>query len=107
MMGPYYSPEDFGLELIGSVDTAGTYEYDMFCVWVHEETKAIYYATESGCSCPSPFEDVTIETMTRVPEPNALRSLMKSWAEQSYGEEPLTGAQISAIIQKTHAAVAA
>jgi len=102
LSGPFYNPENFGLELTGSVDTAGAYEYDEFAVWVHKENKSIYYATDSGCSCPTPFEEVTIETMTRVPDPNALRSPMKSWGESSYGERPLTGVQISDLIKKVH-----
>lgn len=55
---PYYYPEKTGLVQIGAIDTAGSYEFDILCVWQHEESGKLYYATDSGCSCPSPFEDI-------------------------------------------------
>lgn len=54
---PYYNPEDSGLSILDSVDTAGSYEFDMFVVFSKDEDKTLYYDTDSGCSCPVPFED--------------------------------------------------
>lgn len=63
--GPYYDPQMYGLELVGTVDwTDEPYEFDMTAVWRDPQTGDLFYADDSGCSCPIPFEDVTRETMT-------------------------------------------
>lgn len=54
---PYYSPELCGLEIFESIDTAGSYEFDIFCIWKQEETGNLYWDSDSGCSCPSPFDN--------------------------------------------------
>lgn len=53
-MSMYDNPEKFGLKLIGVVDIAGSYEFDMFAVW--KDGRKFCYAQDSGCSCPTPFE---------------------------------------------------
>jgi hypothetical protein len=53
----YDSPEKLGLEIFGAAsDDDLSYEFDMFVVWLDAEGR-LYYAYDSGCSCPSPFED--------------------------------------------------
>ena len=54
----YYSPEASGLTIFDSIDTAGSYEFDIFLILM-DENKNLYYCKDSGCSCPVPFEDVT------------------------------------------------
>lgn len=54
---PYYSPERCGLEIFESIDTAGSYEFDMFVVWKKLDDNTLWWDTDSGCSCPSPFDD--------------------------------------------------
>lgn len=54
----WYSPEKHGLTIVGSVDDPNaSYSFDMLVVWQHENGK-MFYGMDSGCSCPSPFEDV-------------------------------------------------
>jgi hypothetical protein len=55
----YYSPENLGYSTFGSVDVGSSYEFDIFLVL--EKAGKLYYASDSGCSCPTPFED-TLET---------------------------------------------
>lgn len=51
-----YAPESFGLTFIGEADLAEPdYSFDLVGVWKGEE--GYYLATDSGCSCPTPFED--------------------------------------------------
>lgn len=58
MSNPYYNPEDFDLEIVGSIDLAEPdYSFDLLVVWYHAPTSTFYWASDSGCSCPSPFED--------------------------------------------------
>ena len=60
----YYSPEAFELKLIGEVDLSEPdYSFDILAVWKGES--GYYLATDSGCSCPSPFENYnTVDDLT-------------------------------------------
>lgn len=53
---PYYYPERSNLEIFVDIDTAGSYEFEMLIVWRHLKDGTLWYATDSGCSCPTPFE---------------------------------------------------
>lgn len=55
----YGSPRRYGLRIVLSVDWGGDYEFNMLMVWYHAESGRYYWGTDSGCSCPSPFEDAT------------------------------------------------
>ena len=58
MSNPYYQAEEFGLTPLGEVELREPcYSFDILAVWYHAETKRFYWATDSGCSCPAPFED--------------------------------------------------
>lgn len=58
-MTDYYSPEDSGLRTIGEVDWSdGDYQFDLTVVWQRKDGTFVY-GEDSGCSCPSPFEDQT------------------------------------------------
>lgn len=63
----YYSPEKFGLRVIGEAEfSSGSYEFDTVVLWRDTETGAFYTAQDSGCSCPMPFEAIGREQMTRI-----------------------------------------
>jgi hypothetical protein len=46
---------DEEFELVISSDLGGSYEFDELCVWKNGEGN-LFYAIDSGCSCPIPFE---------------------------------------------------
>lgn len=55
---PYYDPEKCGLKKVAELDfSSGMYEFNLTVVWTHGDEKKFYWASDSGCSCPSPFED--------------------------------------------------
>lgn len=55
----YYTPEAFGLVSIFDVDKSdGCYQFDMFVIW--QALDRYYWASDSGCSCPEPFENVDL-----------------------------------------------
>lgn len=54
---PYYYPEKCGLEIFTSIDTADSYDFNLFVIWKQLETGNLYWDTDSGCSCPSPFDN--------------------------------------------------
>lgn len=57
-MDVYSNPENFGLEAIGEIDWfQDSYGFDLTTIWRDKETGVLYYADDSGCSCPSPYED--------------------------------------------------
>lgn len=61
MNNVYYSPHGFGLDTVCQVEWDGgdDYGFDLTVVWFHEESGVYFWDSDSGCSCPSPFEDVT------------------------------------------------
>jgi hypothetical protein len=65
---PYSSPEKFGLDIVASHDYADSYEFNIVLL-LHKvrKNKHFYYmGYDSGCSCPSPFEDQGIGDLERV-----------------------------------------
>lgn len=62
----YSQPEKFGLELIGTIQwEPDSYSFDLTAVF-RDKAGTLYWADDSGCSCPSPFEDYTrIEQLTK------------------------------------------
>jgi hypothetical protein len=53
----FYNPEKHGLTVIGEVEFSdGFYQFDTRVAWRDEDGK-VYTARDSGCSCPTPFEE--------------------------------------------------
>lgn len=76
----WYSPERFGLELVGYVDfSSGMYEFDYSAVWYRAADDAWFYGTDSGCSCPSPFDGRGVESLELLYPPlHALDAKLKA-----------------------------
>lgn len=68
MSNVYYSPEDFGLIVVADLELSEPdYSFDTVVVWRHPESGLFYWAHDSGCSCPTPFEDYrTLEDLSLV-----------------------------------------
>jgi hypothetical protein len=59
----YYDPAAFNLEVVGSFEFAEPdYSFDMCVVWKNERGQ-FFVGTDSGCSCPCPFEDQTLDDL--------------------------------------------
>jgi hypothetical protein len=59
-----YQPEKFGLEFHGSLDLEDE-PYQFYIVGVWEGPEGFYISTDSGCSCPSPWENhMSMEDLT-------------------------------------------
>lgn len=55
----YSSPELHGLRIVETHEAPDlSYEFDMVVLWEDIKTRKRYWARDSGCSCPSPFENV-------------------------------------------------
>jgi len=72
MNNVYYSPEKNGLSQLDCLDEPGLfYEYNTFCVWQHDKSGRVFYAQDSGCSCPTPFENYRFKS----PDDNTLQEV--------------------------------
>lgn len=59
----YYNPEKFGLSIVGEIEfDEPNYSFDFGVVWKTKNNK-FYYGHDSGCSCPTPFEDEGIDDL--------------------------------------------
>lgn len=74
----YYHPEKYDLEIIGEIDMADSYEFDKFVVWKSKTNGQLYVGHDSGCSCPSPFEDMEFKNLTAINSKDQLASEIKS-----------------------------
>jgi hypothetical protein len=55
----YYSPEKFGLTVIGEIEWGGEpWGFDLTVIW-HDDEGNLYMGEDAGCSCPVPFENNT------------------------------------------------
>jgi hypothetical protein len=80
------------LKVVGSVEKEPDYDFNMFVVWESVADKTLYMGSDSGCSCPSPFEDVgSIEGLERIGSYDQFSRALDSW--KPYGE--LSGGQAS------------
>lgn len=61
------SDEPTAYECLAEVEWVGeSYQFDMTRVYQHRETREVYYAEDTGCSCPSPFEDATEDDLEQI-----------------------------------------
>ena len=80
----YNEPEEFGLTVVGDSDANGDYEFDMFVVWT--DGKHLFWATDSGCSCPSPFEDFrAVSDLSTGSRDDCLRAI-DAWGFSRYSD---------------------
>ena len=63
----YYHPEKHGLSILEEIEHSdGYYEYDTQLFLKHQDGR-VFFAEDSGCSCPTPFESYEgIESLERV-----------------------------------------
>lgn len=86
---PYYYPEKWGMEEVDHIDySSGSYEFDYRVVW-KDEKGALWSAQDSGCSCPTPFEDIRgkadFERVTAKWIEHVLEPELKERAGRAYG----------------------
>ena len=75
----YYHPEQSGLETVGEIEFSDeNYQFDLLVVWQRKEDGAFFYGTDSGCSCPTPFEGVrSVEELIRLTSISHLQDAVK------------------------------
>ena len=88
----YYNPKAYGLEVVGEVDSSdGNYQFNLFVVWHDPRQHDYVWGEDSGCSCPSPFENEDLGTLCRGSARDALIDLV-AWRQRT-GEYFYTGSE--------------
>ena len=94
-INPYYDPAKLGLTMLKFDEPDMCYEYNTLCFWVTESGQ-VYSASDSGCSCPTPFEEYegenqkqVIQKLERVGSLEQAIGIFDSWNKSSYGSKPL------------------
>lgn len=81
-----YSPEAFGLTVVGTAyDDSLSYEFDEFIVW-RDTGGSLRWASDSGCSCPEPFGDVTLDDTGHGTVAEA-HAALREWADGTPGKQ--------------------
>lgn len=82
MSNPYYNPEDFGLTIVDEIEWRDEpYEFDLTVIWKDKSGK-YWIADDSGCSCPSPFEDYhTLESLDGPHNKRGIESILRTRLE--------------------------
>jgi hypothetical protein len=98
-MSLYSNPEKFGLETIKELDDPNaSYSFDKFVIWRREKDNELFYATDSGCSCPSPFENVKdIQDLTPLKDMKAFEQELTSWGKGFFDAQTLQD-----VVDKVH-----
>jgi len=98
----YSDPESFGLEVFATLyEPNMSYEFNMFAVWIDRENRKLFYGSDSGCSCPSPFEKVQcIQELNELKNLKAFEDDLHSW-----GDSFLDAQEISSIIDEVRVAI--
>jgi hypothetical protein len=97
-MNIHYNPEHFGLEAFGTIDwPADDWGFDITAVWRRAQDGVFLATTDSGYSCPTPFEDVTLDTLTVI---GSLDQFQVYCDEQGSGRTP----QIVTILERMYQA---
>ena len=74
----YSDPEKFDLEIVYECDSGGSYDFDKLVIW-KKKNGDLLYDTDSGCSCPIPFEGVGLPDLCPA-TPEAIRE----WFEERW-----------------------
>lgn len=100
----YYHPEACGLELVGDLEDANAcWEFTTLIVVREIATGDLYAAQDSGCSCPTPFEDVrSFADMAPIKTVDELKDFVQANLCSGW-----TSAQRQALYRKVRKALAA
>jgi hypothetical protein len=110
---PYYSPEKLGLVQFSLDQGNMSYEFNTFCVWITPD-KQIYAESDSGCSCPTPFEDYEAATLdefkqkvTRYENVASVVSAINNWNNEIYdAQDRCSQSEIQKVEEQIKAALA-
>jgi len=103
MSNLYSSPEKYGLAVVGEIDWSdGCYQFDLTAVYRRDFDGRLVWIEDSGCSCPSPFEDKGIPDLTICTPAELQAQLEKRQAEHVYhaDDEGYRAVEIADLMRK-------
>lgn len=104
-MNIYVTPENAGLTPIGEIDWSdGCYAFDYTVVWQRTFDGRFVYAEDSGCSCPSPFEDTGVEDLVVLRKRGGLNDLRAHCATRQAESSQDRSVEVAALLERMHAA---
>jgi len=97
----YYNPEQYGLEIVEELnDPDASYSFDMFVIWIRKVDGELFYGTDSGCSCPSPFEKISgVEELTRLGDLASFERELIAWGSRYFDAQ-----ELQAVVDKVRVA---
>jgi hypothetical protein len=99
----YYNPDALGLTVVAELEFSDkNYCYDTRVVW--QKDGVLYTARDSGCSCPTPFENYTsVESLERV-NMRELKDEIKYEKDSQYRGNPSFDSDSREFLKKVKAA---
>lgn len=91
----YYNPEKFGLTVVAETNTADSWEFNISVVYRDTEGRWLL-ASDSGCSCPTPFSDHQVTDMIQVWHPSDLKALL----DRQHQHSSDAGGLIAEVVEK-------
>lgn len=84
------------LDLIGDIDLSEPcYDFDLLRIYLRRADGMLLWATDSGCSCPSPFEDTRVRELRESTAATLLDTFMGEWEKEVHYGHP------AAVIRKS------
>lgn len=83
----YDNPENYGLKIFAEVEEELSYGFSIFVVFQNEAGE-LFYAEDEGCSCPAPFENLTMNLLQPIFGADGLKSFfdaLNTWQDENYG----------------------
>lgn len=84
-MNPYYDSEKLGLVMESWDEPNMSYEFNTFCLWATQDGR-VFRASDSGCSCPTPFQgycgstrDAVLQTLEQVGSEEQATRAFDAW----------------------------
>ncbi len=91
-INPYYNPDKVNLETLSFDQPNLSYEYNTLCFWITGNGE-VYSASDSGCSCPTPFENYSgenqkeiLQQLERVGSLEQAEQIFDSWNQDYMGK---------------------
>ena len=92
LINPYYNPDELGLVKFDLDEPGLSYEYNTLCFWATPDGQ-VYSASDSGCSCPTPFEGFSganqkevLQSLERVGSVEQAERIIAAW--NNYNGKP-------------------
>ena len=100
---PYYNPEEYEAAIVGEVEwSEPCWSFDTTVVW-KDKDGFFRMDSDSGCSCPSPFEDTRWDELERLSNHEvaaALNERLDNTSNEYYNNHDYAAPQVVELISR-------